>query len=265
MARLWKVFHGEPFMINPVLGIVGAGVNPVRKVKTKRSRTMARRSSSRRHMAWVRSFRKNRRSRRRARRNPYAMAGPVMGALNPRRRRSHRRRRNPVMRRRHYRRNPVKLFGLPPLMSVAYATAGFAGTAALEGAANSFLPLEWTGSTLGKYATKIGSVIGVSWLSKMILGRSASYMVGIGGGLYVLTSAIRDFAPGVIPGLSGPLNLAAYRTAHAGLGQPMNLSAYRQMRGGSQRQLGSAVFGARNTTATGGQTNVVAARFRRFQ
>ena len=226
---------------------------------------MARRNGSR-HMAWVRSFKKNRRrshSRRRARRNPYTMAGPVAAALNPRRRRRRHARRNPGLRRRHYRRNPVKLFGLPPLMSVTYAGVGFAGTAAAESVIDSFLPLEWTGNLMGKYAVKIGSVIGVSWLSRMLLGRSASYMVGIGGGLYVLTSAVRDFMPGVIPGMGAPLNLAAYRTAHAGLGQPMNLSAYRQMRG--QRQLGSAVFGSRNTTATGGQTNVVAARFRRFQ
>lgn len=255
--RLWKTIHGEPFMVNPVLGILGT--NPARK---KGRKTMAKRHGAR-HMAWVRSFRKNRsHRRRRARRNPYAMAGPI-AALNPRRR--HRRaRRNPV--RHHRRRNPVRLFNLPPLTAVVYAGAGFAGTAYLEGFASGFVPAEWTGSTLGRYAVKIGSAIGVTWLSKLVFGRQASYLVGIGSGVYVAVSAVKDFAPGVIPGLSGPLNLSAYRQMRG----PLNLSAYRTGHGVKGYQtahanLGAPAFGAANTSRTTGATNVVAARFRRFQ
>ncbi len=155
---------------------------------------------------------------------------------------------------------------MPPLMPVVYAGAGFAGTAWAEGFITTMLPLEWTGNLLAKYAVKIGSVIGVTWLAGMALGRAAKYMVGVGGGVYVIKSACHDFVPGVVPGMEGvrgPLNLSAYRQSHGNLGQPANLAAYRQMRG-SARQLGSPVFGAANTTATGGITNVVASRFRRL-
>lgn len=263
MARLWKVFHGEPFMINPVLGVIGAGVNP--NTKKRRVKKMARRSSrGARHMAWVRSFKRKNPRRRKYRRNPYAMAGPVAAALNPRRRR---RRYASNPRRRHYRRNPVSIrgLGLPPLMPIVYGGVGFAGTAWAEGFITGMLPLEWTGNLLAKYAVKIGSVLGVTWLAGMALGKAAKYMVGIGGGIYVIKSAAHDFVPGVIPGMEGvrgPLNLSAYRRAHTGMGQPANLAAYREMRG--PRQLASPVFGAANTTATGGITNVVASRFRRL-
>jgi len=248
--QLWKVIHGEPYMINPHLGILG--VNPRKKGRT----TMARRHGAR-HMAWVRSFRKKGRHHRR-KRNPYAVAGPLAGALNPRR---HHRRRHL----RRYRRNPPgrTIFNLPPLTAVLYGGVGFAGTAAVEGFAGSMLPVEWTGNMFGRYAVKIGSLIGITWLSRAIFGKGPSYMIGIGGGLYVLTSAVKDFMPGVIPGMSGPARLAG----------PLNLAAYRQMRDykapgiaayRESRGMGSPMIGQPNTGATGGATNVVAARFRRF-
>ena len=251
MARLWKVIHGEPYMINPHLGIIGLGANP-----KKRGKKMARRSGAR-HMAWVRSHKKNRprKARRGYRRNPYALAGPAAAAMNPRRR---------------YRRNPGgggrrTLFNLPPLTAVMYGGVGFAGTAAVEGFANQFVPLEWQGNMLGKYAVRLGSLIGVTWLSRMIFGKGPSYMIGIGGGLYVLTTAVREFMPGVIPGmgqparLAGPLNLAAYRQMRGGNYVAPGIGAYRESRG-----MASPMIGQPNTSATGGATNVVAARFRRF-
>ena len=180
-------------MVNPRLGILGLGLNPKRK-----RRKVARRSAKAR-MAYARSFQKNRRRRRRSyRRNPYPVAGI---ALNPRRRRH---RRNPVMNRRRYRRNPGgKILGLslPPLQSVLYAGVGFVAVPITEGFLNQFLPLSITSTTLGKYAVRIGSVIGLTWLSKMVLGKNAATMVGIGGGAYVLVSAVKEFAPGMIPGL----------------------------------------------------------------
>jgi hypothetical protein len=88
--------------------------------------------------------------------------------------------------------------------------------------------------------------------------------MGIGGGLYVVTQAVHDFFPGMIPGmgqparLAGPLNLAAYRQMRGDYRAP-GIAAYRQGKG-----MGSPMIGQPNTTATGGATNVVAARFRRF-
>src|SRR5262245_53071221 len=126
MARLWKYVHGEPYMINPALGILAA--NPKR-----RKRKMAR-HRGKSYMNWVRSHRRKR--------NHYAIAGPFAAGLaaNP-----HRRRR----RRRHYKINPPRrrrglavrgFFGLPPVMPIVYASAGMVSTAAIEGFAETLLP-----------------------------------------------------------------------------------------------------------------------------
>lgn len=175
---------------------------------------MARRSSKA-HMAWVRSFRKKGRSasaaprrrrrttRRRARRNAWPVAGLALNA--PRRRRRSHARRNPVARRR-YRRNPSLSLGglvaLPPLKQVLFAGVGFAGTPVVEGFVNQFVPASISANTFGKYAVKIASMVGLAWAVKKVVGQEEGRMVAIGGGAYILTSAVAEFAPGVIPGLS---------------------------------------------------------------
>ena len=148
-------------------------------------------------------------------------------------------------RRRHYRRNPAVLGigGLPPLQSVIYAGVGFAGVPLVEGFLSPMLPVSITTSTIGKYAVKIGSVIGLSALARMIVGREAARMVGIGGGAYVLVSAVREFAPGMIPGMG------AYTQINRGMGA-YKLNAYTP--------------GAPNLPLQAQGDNVIAARFRRF-
>ncbi len=224
---------------------------------------MARRSG-RAHMAWVRSFKKNSRRKRRnpvaslnprrrrrstrRRRNSYPMAGV---ALNPRRRRSYRRRRNPVVNARHRRRgrrNPsvTRLLGveMPPLQAVLWAGVGFVAPSSIETWLNTnIIPVSLSGNTIGKYAVRIGSVLGLSWIVKQVMGSSEAKMVGIGGGAYVLISALKEFAPGVIPGvgayvLPGSRGMSAY------------VQPTRQLSAG-----GVPVFGA-------SKTNV--ARFNRF-
>jgi hypothetical protein len=238
--RLWKRFNGEPFMVNPRLGILGLGLNPGRKKRGKK--TMARRRSKTRSarvkMEYVRSFQKNRR---RHRRNPYPVAGV---AINPRRRR----RSFPIMnRRRRYQSNPRRILGLslPPLQSVLYAGVGFVAVPVTEGFINQFLPLSITATTLGKYAVRIGSVIGLTWLSKMVLGKNAATMVGIGGGAYVLVSAVKEFAPGIIPGLS------AYTSSRPAL------AAYTPGAGRNYTPMGAFA-------PTTQPQNTTASRFRRF-
>lgn len=238
--RLWKKFNGEPFMINPQIGILGLGLNPRRKKREKMARQPA---ALRRY--WATHRRKRNPRRRRYRRNPYPIAGL---ALNPRHRRRHRR--NPsVQNRRRYRRNPGgrKVFGLslPPLQSVLYAGVGFVAVPVTEGFLNQFLPLSITSTTLGKYAIRIGSVIGLTWLSKMVLGKQAALMVGIGGGAYVLVTAVKEFAPGMIPGLS----------AYA---QPA-LGAYTPSSGRNYRTLGAA-----QVLPFQASSQATASRFRRF-
>lgn len=210
----------------------------------------------RKYWATHRKSRSNRKRsparRRRTRRNPWPMAGTV-AAMNPRRR-SRKRRSNP-RRHRRSRRNPSLLgFNLPPLQSVIYVGAGFIGVPMVEGFLTRFLPVSITGTTLGKYATRIGAVLGLSFLAKMVVGRSEARMVGIGGGAYVLTTAITEFAPsGLIPGLSS-------------YAQP-SLAAYAGGTGRTFNGLGAPDFGAQNTvrSAPFGGARIVAQRFRRFQ
>lgn len=251
MPRLWEFDeNGEPWLEN------GAPLLIVNRPK-KKGKTMARSKYARRKS---RSGRKAapRRARRRTtkRRNPWPMAG-IVAAANPRRkRRGPGRKAAPrrKSRKKGYRRNPALMgISLPPLQSVIYAGVGFIGVPMMEGFLTRMLPVSLTSSVVGKYATRIASVLGLSYLTKMVIGSSESKMVAIGGGAYVLTSAITEFAPGMIPGMG------AYR--------PATLSAYAGSTGRTFNQLGAPDFGAINTarSAPFGGSKIVATRFRRFQ
>lgn len=188
------------------------------------------RKRGRAYMAWVRSHKKNAPARRRrtyrrrrsARRNPWATGG-MTAVPNPgRARRTYRRARAAVSsykRRRAARRQgkSVNILGiqLPPLETVMYTGLGIIGTPMVEGFASRFLPVELTSNVVGRYALKVGSVLGLTWLTNTLLGSNEAKAVGAGGGAYVLVTALREFAPGVV-------GMGAYR--------PM--AAYSQMRGG---------------------------------
>jgi hypothetical protein len=204
---------------------------------------------------------------RRRRRNAYPMAG-VVASMNPRRRRG--RRNSPRRRhRRHGRRNALRVFGfsLPPLQSVAFGALGYVGTPMVEGFLSSVLPVSITGTTIGKYATRIASVLGLTWITKMTLGGGRAMMVSIGGGMYVATTAIKEFASGMLPAQAAaalpsvayyaPPTLRAYVTPTS---SPFH--AVHQMSG-----LGAPNYGAMNTvrTAPFGGARIVGQRFRRFQ
>lgn len=238
--RLWKVINGEPYMVNPHLGILG--INP-RDKKGKASK-MARKHYGKSHMDWVRSFKKNGR---------------------------HHRRRNPVRHhvqraksyvRHHSRRAAAKMgfLSFPPLQSVLYVGVGMAGTPVAEGFISAYLPASITGSTIGKYAVRIGTVLGLTFIAKSLMGREQAKLVAIGGGVYVGMSAIREFAPGMIPGVSAYALGGPTLSAYTG---PRSLAAYTSNRGG----LGAPAFGATNTVQFAGQgaRNIVASRFRRLQ
>jgi len=262
MARLWKTIDGEPFLINPHLAIVG---NPKkgrsnRMAKRKVSRSRGRKATSRRRARTTRitsSYSKN----------PFTVPGVVIG--NPRRRRKsgfalNRRRKG----KKRYRRNPA-VFGLqlPALQTVAYVGIGFVGTPVLEGFLSSFMPTTFATSTLGKYVIRIGSLLGLSWAGRAVMGKTQGNMIAIGGGVYLVTSLIKDFMPGVIPGLSQYVpGIAAYQTRLSAY--QTRLSAYdKRMLGQMPRGLAAPDFGARNTanSAGDGGMNIVAQRFRRFQ
>lgn len=204
MARLWKRYGGEPFMVNPRLGLIGAMFNPRKeRKKMARHRSASGRFTKRSH-------------RRRYRRNPFPVGGLV---VNPRRRR--------------YRRNPVIAgISVPKLQPVLYAGAGFAGCTALEsvltGGDTPLIPATITGTTMGKYAVKVGCAIAVTYLGKMALGRGNAVWIGVGAGTKVLIDGVREFMPGTIPGLSAYAPLAgmrAYRPLAAGEGRVVSIGA----------------------------------------
>jgi len=262
--RLWEYDEfGEPWLENssrnPPLLIVNSKKKGKKKMAAKRRRKGVRRSPARKAVT-----RKSRSTRskshthwgkvkgHRRRVNPWPLAGTVVG-INPRRRRkaSNRKRHS---RKKSYHRNPAILgITLPPIQTVIYAGAGFVGTPMLEGFLSKFLPITLTSSTIGRYGLKIASALGLSFLTKMVLGASEARMVAIGGGVYVLSSALVEFVPGTFG-----RQLSAYR--------PATLSSYVGSTSRTFNQLGAQDIGGRNTprNAPFGASNLVATRFRRF-
>lgn len=148
--------------------------------------------------------RRVKRSRSRARRNPWPSAGPISAVLNPRRRRASRAHRH-VSGRRRARRNPgggLNFIGLPPIKQVIYGGVGFLAPPLVEGFLARYAPAELLTSTAGKYAVRVGSVAALVFGAKKIVGGEAAKMVAIGGGIYLLSGLLRDFAPSLIPGMS---------------------------------------------------------------
>lgn len=132
-------------------------------------------------------------------------------------------------------------FQLPPVESVLYVGAGYAGAAALESILTTgdtpIIPLTVTSTTMGKYAVRVGLVVAISYAAKMVLGREKAKMVAIGGGSYVLLKAVQEFAPGVIPGMNAYRPMAAYRQ----LAAPQNAAGpVRQVFGQQVRSLAPA-------------------------
>lgn len=222
--RLWDVVDGEPFLVNPRLGILS---NSRRRSKTRPKPTsngakkMARRArdskgrflkaGSRRRTATTRRRRTNASAARpgRRRRNAYPIGGVVVA--NPRRRRTTRRRSTSVARRRRtsYRRNP-RLMGvtLPPMTTVIFAGAGFIAPPMIEGFLSRFVPYSLQGSAIGRYGLRIVSVLGLTYGVRRFVGVKESNAVLTGGSVYVLKTALDEFAPGMFGGY-GPVPLPA--------------------------------------------------------
>lgn len=238
---------------------------------------MAKRRSSKAHMAYVRSFRKGAKRRkaaparkrrvRRARRNPYPVAGMVVG--NPRKRRTSRRRHAVARRtRRHskgYSRNP-RIFGieLPPVQKVIFAGVGFVAPPMIEGMVAGFIPASIQSTTMGKYAVRIGIVAALGWAVSRFLGREKGNMTLIGGGVYVATTAALEFFPSlfgahapVMVSAQAPAGLTAYVPANRMLGSYV---AANQRINNSLGGSSAAYANSQSSGAVGGTAN----RFSRF-
>lgn len=275
MARLWKRVDGEPYMINPRLGILAMqALNP------KGRSTMAKHYGAR-HMAWVRSFRKKNRGHKRHRKhNPYPLAGTVAALGNARHGKKHRR---------HRKHNPgggglptLRGLGLPPAMPVVYGAGGFIGTAAVQGFIDTLAPAGYTAavSPLAKYIEIGLSIVLVTWGAKKFISGGAAAFAAVGGGIFALQQAVHDFIPGMIPGMHSytplksytPVRMAqastmgAFAVESAGGAMPQlatrdsmpQLAAFRGMRAPDQGWKDNAFF------AADGGMNIVAERFRRF-
>jgi hypothetical protein len=111
---------------------------------------------------------------------------------------------------------------------------------------------------LGKFAIRFGTVIGGTYLVKRFLGSNPALYFGIGGGMFLLTSAIREFAPDA----SRFLGLGAYTVA----GQttlPIQMGSYtRQLAAGGN---GAGYSAQGMNIQTQGKTGTIASRYRRFQ
>jgi hypothetical protein len=141
-------------------------------------------------------------------------------------------RRRVQRRRNNYRRNP-SLMGmqLPGLNTFIFAGVGFASAPLIEGFFSRFMPAQITQNIVGRYVVKIASIAGAAWATKQFIGRTEARSVLIGGGVYLFTSAMRDFAPGIIPGLGAyvPTNqgVRAYSPVNrSALGAYTNVGSY---------------------------------------
>lgn len=92
---------------------------------------------------------------------------------------------------------------MPPLKQVLFAGVGFVGTPLVEGFVNTYVPTSISTNSIGKYAVKIGSAILLAFAVKKFVGPEEGKMVAVGGGAYVLTSAVADFAPAEIKAFLG--------------------------------------------------------------
>jgi hypothetical protein len=106
---------------------------------------------------------------------------------------------------------------------------------------------------LGRYAVKIGAALGLTYLTKMVLGNKEAFPVAMGGSLYVVVSAVNEFAPQLTGATTtataayrnGQIN--AYRGGMVASGIQTGMNAYQRGVNGSlpglARSLPGLAFG----------------------
>lgn len=233
---LWDYYDGEPFMENPMLGIIG-GTNPRKgkkmAVRRKNKRTRRTRVHHRKNSPPRARRRNTHRTRTTRRRRNWLSPGMVVPA-NPRRR--HHRRRSANPKRRHHRRhhNPEFMgIGIPPIKTIMYAGLGFVGpsfiSSTLTTAAPSLMSSITSLGITGKYIMKIGSVAVLTWAAKKFGGPAAATSVAIGGGVNIAVSLVNDFVPGILP--ANPLSM--YLPTQPGMRAYVPMSGVRGLQAGS--------------------------------
>jgi len=95
---------------------------------------------------------------------------------------------------------------------IAWGAGGFIAPPMVEGFVNKFLPVEVTSSVIGRYAVKIGAVLGLTWLAKSVLSNKEAFPIALGGSLYVVVSAVNEFIPQLTAAPAPAPAVSAYRT-----------------------------------------------------
>lgn len=244
MAGLWtEDIDGEKWLVNPQLIVANPRPKPKRRKKKMASRRKRRQPAGLRKYWAARRGRKSSPRRRRAKKN-YTSAGML---VNPRRRRRARRsiaahRRRGVARRvtrrarRHYARNPQLLgFTMPAISDVLFTAAGMiAPPMVTTYVMKNFIPAAYQASRPVYYAVKAASVLIPSYVVRRFVSPRAGNLVLLGGVASLAIDLIKEFAPGVIPGLGAQPFLGFYENV------PMRPS----LGGGMGRYLGPGNQGA---------------------
>lgn len=158
--------------------------------------------------------------------------------------------------------------GLPSVETMAYAGAGFLAPPFLEGFVLPYLPAGIVNNPVGKYVFKLGSVLGVTYLANRFLGRKAARSVAMGGGVYILASAVLDFAPSLMapgtPAVGGGMNTTMNAYISAGPARSLRgMRAYVPSSGRSFTGMGAPASIAASSGNNSGAIGGTAARFRR--
>lgn len=214
MADLWKMYEingqEEPYLDNPFLHVL----NPRKKGKKRTMRRARRRVARRRTMMKAAVNPPRRRRRRRSARRAFAANPPAR-----------RRRRHSIKSRRHYRRNPPDILGFN-LKDVAIAGAAVVLAPFMEKQLMGLLPTSMAGTKEGRWAVKVGAAVAVGFGAKKVLGPKYGNLALIALGANLISDAVHEFAPNLIPGAVG-----AYLPSNSGLG------AYTQLQGGPLMRL----------------------------
>jgi len=175
-----------------------------------------------------------RKTRKKARRRPAARRAPkrktyrrrnyMSAGVHPRPNRKRRRnvyarsKRRNYHRRNKYLRNPRVLgFELPNLRESVAAAAGFLLPPVLESYAAPYLPAMITTNMAGRWALRVGSVAGIGAALGRFIGRREGKLALIGGGVWLVSTAVQEFFPGMLPApaVSGQPLLGAYSSMYA--------------------------------------------------
>lgn len=130
-----------------------------------------------------------------------------------------------MRRRRSYRRNPALLgFQLPPLDAVLFTGAGLiVPPLVTKYVMDNFVPVEYRANKGVYYLVKATSVLVPSLLVRKFVSQRAGNLMLLGGAASFAIDLVRDFVPGLLPGMGAQPFLGFYERMPArGVGRYLN-------------------------------------------